>query len=126
MGRDYYDWLHRIEEDTIAFIEFHLGKHFGRDGKLYFQAREHSKAMAKFNRCYHAPRFFWDKARGELVYSATSYKSNPQIAEQIAVAFLNSPGHRRNLVKFNVIGVGLVLKDITAEVSQVYFTIRLK
>ena len=127
--KEYYNWLHRLEEKVIVSLEFKIGKHFKRIENLYWGAREHAKAMMRRGKCYHAPVGLWGEARGELVYTITSYKSESslrQAMESIANGFLNSPQHRELLFKFNNIGAGLALKDITAEILQVYFTIRLR
>jgi uncharacterized protein YkwD len=94
---------------------------FGLSSTLSNYARRHSATMASKNRLYHNPylatwlrNISW-RILGENVGYGGSVR-------QVYVAFMNSPGHRANILdrRFRSVGVGVVVRNGRTWVTVIF------
>lgn len=134
------DYLARVEEEIFTATNNERAKNglkpFNRNSTANGYARSKSLEMLNLNYFDHnspnngtimdiAKRDGWKYSRiGENIYTMSGYAANDVNGTSITNGWMNSPGHRANILNssFTDIGIGVTFRNGKAYATQIFYT----
>lgn len=91
-----------------------IGQSYGRktyDFEMARQCSKHAGHMAEIGHCFHAdPGLLGSACAENVAHETVIYGNFISAVEKIIISFMNSEGHRKNMEKHPVIGIGTAVR----------------